>query len=222
MNGVKIIAAIVAAVVLVFVVRWLASDIYPVQSLAKPAYKVPGVTEPLVDLAALRRRWPQALESPEERVKLMTYMREMPKGAVPGASPTAAAPKVAAPEAPVPLEIRLARADVAKGERSARKCAACHTLDKGGPVRVGPNLWGIVGRPPARAEGFDYSDAMKAKAAKTPAWTFEEIDNFIVNPQQRVPGTRMTFTGLPDQQERADVIAYLRTLSDNPLPLPRG
>jgi cytochrome c len=110
---------------------------------------------------------------------------------------------------------------VDKGKRSVNKCAACHTFDKGGPARVGPNLWGVVGRPVATAAGFSYSDAMKGKSKATPNWSFDALDDFLTNPQVKVPGTRMTFAGLPDQQERANVIDYLHTLNDNPLPLPK-
>jgi cytochrome c len=108
------------------------------------------------------------------------------------------------------------KADVAKGKTSAQKCAACHTFEKGGPNRVGPNLWGIVGRPRASHEGFNYSAAMKAKGG---TWTADEIFEFIKNPKAMVPGTAMTFTGISRASERADLVAYLNTLSDNPQPL---
>jgi cytochrome c len=223
----KITAAIVGSVVLVAVVRWIAADVYSPNYPDKPAYNVPGVTESAVDLAALRRSWPQALDSEESRVRLMSYMRNMPHnvaGNAPAAPANAAASPAtkAAPEPALDLMTRLARADVAKGERSVRKCAACHKIDQTGEAAVGPNLWGVVGRPVAKAAGFSYSDAMQANGAKTPNWTPEELDVFLTKPEARVPGTRMTFPGLPDQQERADVITYLNTKSDKPLPLPKG
>ena len=227
MSVTKITAAIVGSVVLVAVVRWIAADVYSPNYPDKAAYNVPGVAESAVDLAALRRSWPQALESEEARVRLMSYMRNLPHnvaGNVPTAPPSAAATAAAkaAPESPVDLMTRLARADVMKGERAARKCAACHKIDQTGEAAVGPNLWGVVGRPVAKAAGFSYSDAMQANGAKTPNWTPEELDVFLTKPEARVPGTRMTFQGLPDQQERADVITYLNTKSDKPLPLPKG
>lgn len=213
----KIAAAIVGSVALVAVFRWIAVDVFYADSLVEPADKVPGVTESRVDLETLQRRWPQALESEEARDRLLTYMRDMPKevasNVAPGATPAAAAPS--------DLATRLARADVARGERSVKTCAICHTVEKDGPVRIGPNLWGVVGSPVAKAAGFSYSDGMKEKGEKIGTWVPNELDIFLTKPETVVPGTRMTFPGLPDQQERADVIIYLNTQSDNPLPLPK-
>jgi cytochrome c len=93
----------------------------------------------------------------------------------------------------------------------------CHNFQKGGPNAVGPNLYGIVGRPRASAPGFAYSDAMKAKGGE---WTIDDLNKFLTNPREFVPGTKMTFAGLPRESQRADVIAYLNTLADNPKPLP--
>ena len=106
-----------------------------------------------------------------------------------------------------------------KGQATAKQCQACHTFEKGGPNRVGPNLWGIVGRPRASEAGFNYSAAMKAKGG---TWTFDELYTFLANPRGVIPGTNMTFAGLARGQQRADVIDYLHTLSDSPLPLPKA
>ena len=119
----------------------------------------------------------------------------------------------------VPLEQLLASADVGRGQSSAQKCAVCHTFDKGGKNLVGPNLWGVVGRPRASAPDFNYSQAMKDKGG---TWTVGDLMQFIANPKAFVPGTAMTFTGIPRAGERADVIAYLNSLSDNPAPLTKG
>ncbi len=116
-----------------------------------------------------------------------------------------------------PLPVLLASADATKGQSAAKKCAACHSFDKGGPNKVGPNLYGVVGRPVASHPGFGYSGALKAKGGQ---WTYEDISAFIKNPKGYVPGTIMAFAGVPSGQERADILAYLRTLADNPVPLP--
>ena len=116
-----------------------------------------------------------------------------------------------------PIEKLLQTASVEKGAAAAKKCAACHTFEKGGPNRVGPNLFGIVERARASEAGFNYSAAMKAKGGK---WSYDDLNKFIANPKGFVPGTAMGFAGIPKDSERADVIAYLHTLSDNPVPLP--
>ncbi len=123
----------------------------------------------------------------------------------------------AAPEEPI--EKLLASAAVDKGEASSKKCAACHTFGKGEPNRVGPNLYGVVGRERGSHAGFNYSAAMKAKPGK---WTIEDLNAFLHNPKGFVPGTTMGFAGLPRGSERADVIAYLNSKADSPAPLPKA
>ena len=133
-----------------------------------------------------------------------------------GAAPEpSAAPAPAALEPVSPL---LAKADPHKGQQIAMKCQACHDFTKGGPNKIGPNLWGIVGSKPAEVPGYSFSDAMKAREDKP--WTYEALNDFLAAPRSFVPGTKMTFAGLPKVEDRADVIAYLRTLADSPLPLP--
>jgi cytochrome c len=129
-----------------------------------------------------------------------------------------AAPAAGQPAAPEEsIEQLLAKANVSQGETTAKQCTVCHTFQKGGPNMVGPNLWGIVGRPRASEPGYMYSDAMKAKGG---TWTIDELSMFLTNPRGYIPGTKMTFAGLPRGNQRADVIDYLNTLSDNPQPLP--
>ena len=126
-------------------------------------------------------------------------------------------PAAKAPEEPI--ENLLASASVEKGQQTAKQCQACHTFEKGGPNRVGPNLWGIVGGERGEGRNFNFSAAMKAKGGK---WTYDELNKFLANPREYIPGTAMTFAGLSRESQRADVIAYLRTLSDSPVPLPKA
>jgi cytochrome c len=125
--------------------------------------------------------------------------------------------KQAAPAPSEPIEKLLQTASVEKGAASAKKCAACHSFDKGGPNRVGPNLYGIVGDKRGEGRGFNFSAAMKAKGG---SWSFDDLNQFIANPKGFVPGTAMGFAGIPKDSERADVIDYLHTLADSPVPLP--
>jgi cytochrome c len=118
-----------------------------------------------------------------------------------------------------PITALLAAASAERGANVAKQCAACHTFEKGGPNRVGPNLWGVVGRPVASHAGFNYSAAMKAKGG---TWTIDELNEFLRNPRRHIPGTLMTYAGLPRGNQRADLLAYLNSLSDSPQPLPKA
>ena len=134
---------------------------------------------------------------------------------VPAAPGPEAAPAPAA--GPEPLGPLLASANVDAGKTVAKKCIACHTFDKGGPNRVGPNLYGIFGDEIAHDRGgYSFSDALKAKGG---TWTVDALNEWLWKPQSFVKGTKMTFAGLPNAKERADMISYLNSLSDSPKPL---
>lgn len=125
------------------------------------------------------------------------------------------------PEAAItPIGVLLANADPVQGADDARKCAGCHNFDEGGPNGTGPNLWGVVGRPIASHEGFSYSPEMVAHAQEVPNWTYEELNIFLTAPKADVPGTKMGFAGVKDDAERANIVAYLSTLSSSPVPFP--
>lgn len=125
----------------------------------------------------------------------------------------------AAPAGDPPIAELLASADPAKGESVAKKCAACHGFDKGGPNKTGPDLYGVVGRTPGTHAGFAYSAEM-VDFGKDHVWDYENLYHFLKDPKGIVSGTKMGFAGLKKPGDRADLIAYLRTLADTPEPLP--
>jgi len=116
-----------------------------------------------------------------------------------------------------PIEPLLAAANVTNGEKTAKKCLQCHTFEKNGPHRTGPNLWGVVMSMIAHAADYAYSQAMKSHGGK---WDYEALNAYLYKPREYIKGTKMSFVGLSNVQERADLIAYLRTLADSPAPLP--
>jgi len=119
-----------------------------------------------------------------------------------------------------PIETYLAKADPAKGQQIFNKCMACHNADKGGANQLGPNLWGILGAGIAEdRNGFAFSDALK-KVGGT--WNWDNLSKWLTSPRTFAPGTKMTFAGLSDPQDRADVEAFLNSHSDSPQPLPKA
>jgi cytochrome c len=117
-----------------------------------------------------------------------------------------------------PIEFYLASADPTKGEQVFKKCTACHNADQGGANALGPNLWGVLGEPIGKgAHGFAFSEALSGKGGN---WDWNTLSTWLANPQKFAPGTKMTFAGLSNPEDRANVIAFLNTHSDAPKPLP--
>ena len=138
------------------------------------------------------------------------------KAAAETAKPAAGAPVDAAKSAPRALAT-LPTADAAAGKKVFKKCKACHSSEKGGKNKVGPNLWDVVGRAKAGMPGFKFSGALKGLGGE---WTYKDLDAFLAGPKGFAKGTKMSFAGLNKPKDRAAVIIYLRSLSDSPKPLP--
>jgi len=122
-----------------------------------------------------------------------------------------------AAEAEKPIEFYLASADPAKGQEVFNKCMACHNADKGGANQLGPNLWGVLGEPIGQGKGFAFSAALSGKGGN---WNWDNLSQWLTSPKAFAPGTKMTFAGLGNPQDRANVIAFLNAHSDAPKPLP--
>ena len=120
-------------------------------------------------------------------------------------------------EEKVDISALLALGDASHGEKVFKKCSACHLINKGGANKIGPALYGVIGRKVASKQDYKYSKAM---AAYDKDWTFEEMNGYLKKPQSYIKGTKMAFAGLRKEKDRASVILYLNQNSDNPLPLP--
>jgi cytochrome c len=172
------------------------------------------------------------LPDAKERADVILFLREKndspPPLPEPSAAPAAEAPAEGAPAEGEPAASKapgteilalIATADPKKGEAELALCKVCHTFDKGGATLIGPNLYGVVGRKIASHEGVTYTPALKAKEGD---WTYENLDLWLTNPQAFAAGTSMAFPGIPDIKKRADVIAYLRSNAESPVPLPEA
>ncbi len=150
-----------------------------------------------------------ALVEPEQIAKSVYIVQGLEVVATAGGAP--------AKEGPEPIEPFLAKSDIERGKVVAKKCAACHTFNKGDPNRIGPNLYAIVGSKVAEVAGYSFSKAMSGLGG---VWSIDRLSDYLYKPAAYVKGTKMSFAGLTNPQERADVIAYLNSLSDSPQPLP--
>lgn len=167
-----------------------------------------------VDLASIQRGWPDSLEDPAESRRLRSYLHDMEGKAPP---PSAIGPQPAATPEP-DLGTLLASADANAGKAKAQVCLSCHDFSAGGPDRLGPNLWQVVGRDIGSRPGYAYSPAMTAQQGN---WSYDLLFAFLARPARTVPGTKMTFAGVRRPEDRAAIIRFLATLGSNPPPLPQ-
>ncbi len=123
----------------------------------------------------------------------------------------------AKPQKPDPILGMIASADISRGEKLSRQCAACHSFDKGGPNAVGPNMWDVVGAPKGAKEGYSYSSALAGFGGE---WDYLALNYFLWKPKEYIPGTKMNYIGLKKPEDRAAIVAWLRTLADEKEPLP--
>jgi cytochrome c len=176
---------------------------------------------PLPDAAAIEAAKKETGEqaTPEQQAAGAGQQQQAPeKEATPPAGSETTGQQTAATPPGGGIADMLKSADPAAGEKVAAKCKACHGFDKGGPNKVGPNLWDIVGNKQAHlGDAFKYSDALKGLGGE---WSYDALDKFLTSPKEYAPGTKMVFPGLKKPEDRAAVIAYLRSLSDSPKPLP--
>lgn len=204
------------AVLSILSFNWFAARLYPRAHAGDMAYRAMDGMPPPVDMAAVQRDWPASLPAAGDGTRLISYRKDMAgKTPMPGAG--SATPLPAAP--PADLGTLLASADADSGRVKAQVCASCHDFTQGGPNRIGPNLWGVVGRPVAGHAGFAYSPAMKGHGGQ---WSYDALFTYLASPARMVPGTKMNFAGLRKPEDRAAVIKYLATLGTAPpLPAPK-
>jgi cytochrome c len=168
------------------------------------AFLVAGIAYLGLDLVADRLSHPKHLDHSVLKIE--------------GVAAAPAAPAEAAPAPLPPIAPLLAKADIGTGQADVKKlCSACHNFAEGAGAKVGPDLYGVVGRDRASAPGFDYSAALKGIPGK---WTYATLNEWLHSPRTFASGTKMAFAGIEDDKERADVIDYLHTLSHAPEPLP--
>lgn len=191
-------------------ISWFARQLYPSVEAGDLAY-VPEDSPPRTDMADMQRGWPASMTAAGEAHRVIALRRQMQgKMPMPGTGTVAATP-------PADLGTLLAAASPVEGKGRAQLCASCHDLTRGGQNRIGPNLWGVVGRAVASHAGYAYSPALKGHGG---TWGYRDLFEFLASPARDIPGTKMTFAGLRKPEDRAAVIRYLATLGDKSPPLP--
>ena len=212
----KIAGAVLAALLLIFGVKTLI-ELNTGHEEAKVGYTLPGGEPPAAGkkeaAAAPKGEAAPAAGTPSKDAAAPTKNAAAAPTAKPADTPSAGEGNVGSQVVAV-----LGKANADNGKAIFGKCKSCHVNEKGKAPTVGPNLWGVVDRPKGSYPGFSYSEGMKAKGGN---WTFEDIANFIHNPKGFVNGTKMVFAGLAAPADEADVIAYLATLADTPVALPK-
>ena len=150
-----------------------------------------------------------------EKPKVAAYQVEGRDEILMDAAATSAEAVVQAPTED-PIQVLLASADLEKGKKVFKKCSQCHVMEKGGANKIGPGLWDIVNKDIGSKDDYKYSSAM---AAFEGDWTYEQLNSYLINPKKYIQGTKMSFVGLKKAKDRANVILYLRSFSDNPAPI---
>ncbi len=160
-------------------------------------------------------------QTKEEATQEDSHMADTSHSSAPEKPKTVASKPASSPaEKTVSLGQMLAKGDAKKGAKVAKKCLACHSFEKGGKNKVGPNLYGVVGRKIATHKGFNYSPAMSKHAKAATSWSYENLVPFLKKPKKIVPKTKMAFPGIRKDRDLANLIAYLRSNSDTAVPLP--
>jgi cytochrome c len=226
----KIIGAVLAVAVVAFAIDFVSNQIFAKQELKVPGYVV-EVTEPVAEAAPAAPEASStaaaapAAETPPATEAAPAEVTAAPTAAEPAPTADASAPAAAAPAAAPAaadggsIADRLKAADVAAGGKSAKVCTACHSFADSGANKVGPGLWEVVNRKPGSHEGFKYSPAM-VTFGESHVWDYATLDIYLTNPKVEVPGNKMAFAGVKKPEDRANIIAYLRSLSASPAPLP--
>ncbi|HEX7873792.1 MAG TPA: cytochrome c family protein [Sphingobium sp.] len=205
--------SVAAALGVIWSGNWFAHHLIPTDESGTFAYRPAGDFPPPVDLASIQRGWPNSLGESSQRNRLVAYLHD-PMRQASAVMPFASAAQTAPPP---DLGTLLASATADAGKAKAQVCTTCHDLTRGGPNRIGPDLWSVIGRDIGSHAGFAYSPAMAAQQGN---WTYDRLFTFLASPAKAVPGTKMGFAGFSRPEDRAAVLKYLATLSDRPVPPP--